>query len=317
MDFAPEGLTLVLGADGFLGRNALRRLREAGRPCLGVGRDAGDFTDPAVVDRALRQASAATRILHLVTRQRTGQVQYGIQGELLATNARIHLNVLDAWRARQPQAKLISTGSSCVYPESDRPIGEGAFQSGQMHESVRGYGLAKQILAVGSETYGAQYGLRWLHLVLATVYGPHDHRAPERTHFMAGMIERAVAERRAGAETFSVWGDPGTIRDLLYVDDQLDAIFAADAAFEDRILNCSSNAPITIDGAARAIVDALGWHAAIVYPPGTFKGAAYKTIDAGEFLTRTGWSPRVGLVEGVRRTLAMDGEAIEPPEVRP
>src|SRR2546430_14991078 len=87
------------------------------------------------------------------TKQRTGQVQFGIQGDLLAVNARIHLNVLEAWRQFQPRAKLISTGSSCVYPELDHPIGEAAFQSGPMHASVRGYGLAKQMLAVGSEAY--------------------------------------------------------------------------------------------------------------------------------------------------------------------
>ena len=78
------------------------------------------------------------------------QIQLGIQADLLVVNARIHLNVLEAWRQHQPQAKLISTGSSCVYPELDRPISEADFQAGPMHPSVRGYGLAKQMLAVGT-----------------------------------------------------------------------------------------------------------------------------------------------------------------------
>lgn len=294
---------IVLGADGFVGRHLVRMLRARSREVHAIGRAAGDLSDWPTTERLFRDAPRAKRIFHLVTRQRTGAVQYGIQGELLAINARIHLNVLEAWRLHQPAAKLISTGSSCAYPELDHPIPESAFQSGAMHESVRGYGLAKQMLAVGSEAYAAQYGLRYLHLFLATIYGPHDHKASDRTHFMTGMIDRAVREKAAGKREFTVWGDPGTVRDLLFIDDQIDAMLAADAVFENERLNCSNNLPVTIDACARAVREALRWDAEIVYPPGTFKGAGYKTLDAARFLAATGWCSKVGLAEGVRRVL--------------
>ena len=305
MPTAPSS-AIVIGADGFLGRHMVRLLEERGCAVHAIGRAAGDLSDAPTTDRLLAAAPKADRIFHLVTRQRTGQVQYGLQGELLAINARIHLNVLEAWRQHQPQAKLVSTGSSCVYPEKDSPIPEEDFQSGPMHESVRGYGLAKQVLAVGSEAYSSQYGLTYLHLFLATVYGPNDHKAPDRTHFMTGMIDRAVREKAEGKSEFTVWGDPGTVRDLLYVDDQLDAILAADAAFENVQINCSSNQPVTIGACAEAIRDALGWPAEIVYPEGTFRGAAYKTLDATRFLEKTGWKPNVGLESGVRLVLDQD-----------
>ena len=104
--------TIVLGADGFIGAHLVRRCHAAGWPVYAIGRAAGDFTDAAVVEAALSAAPEAGRILHAITRQRTGPLQYGIQGELLHDNARIHLNVLEAWRLHQPQAKLISLGSS-------------------------------------------------------------------------------------------------------------------------------------------------------------------------------------------------------------
>ena len=299
-------MNIVIGADGFLGHHMAALLERRGESVHRIGRAAGDLSDWLTAERSLRAAPQSKRIFHLVTKQRTGRVQYGIQGDLLATNARIHLNVLEAWRQFQPQAKLISTGSSCVYPEFDYPIGEGAFQTGPMHPSVRGYGLAKQVLAVGSETYAAQYGLRYLHLLLATVYGPADHKETDRSHFMGGMIDRAVREMRAGQTEFTVWGDPGTVRDLLYVDDQLDAILAADAAFENDMVNCSANRPVTIGDAAQAIRQALGWSAKITYPSGTFRGTSFKTIDAGRFLNATSWMPRVSLVDGVRAILHQD-----------
>lgn len=271
-----------------------------------IGRAAGDFTDSAVVDAALRAAPKAGRIFHAITRQRTGQIQYAIQGELLADNARIHLNVLEAWRHHQPQAKLVSLGSSCTYAEADHPTPESEFGLGRPHPSVRGYALAKEMLALGSECYGAQYGLNWLHCVLATVYGPHAHTEDGRAHFMAAMIARAVATKASGAMEFEVWGNPHTVRDLLHVDDQLDAIIAADAVFTDRVLNVTPNAPVEIGECARAILAALDWPAKIIHPTNSFQGAGYKSLDSTQFLGATGWRPKLNLRTGVAHVLASD-----------
>lgn len=298
--------TLILGADGFLGANFRRYFEERGWPVIPVGRAAGDLSDWSVVERIFRSAPPVGRILHLVTRQRTGQIQYGMQGSLLAVNARIHLNILEGWRLFQPQAKLVSTGSSCAYPESDDPIPEAAFQTGPLHPSVRGYGLAKQVLAVGSDTYAAEFGLSYLHCILATVYGPHDHKEPDRSHFMTGMIDRAVAEKRAGVQEFTVWGDPGTVRDLLYVDDQIAAVLAAERQFSNTMINATANQPVSIGQAAEAIVAALDWPAKIVYPDGTFRGTARKTLDSSRFLAATRWRPQVDLRTGISRVLASD-----------
>lgn len=300
--------TIILGADGFLGRNLLEYWRTSGWPVHPVGRADGDFTERAVVDRVFREAPRAGRILHAITKQRTGAIQYEMQGELLRDNSRIHLNVLDAWRTHQPQAKLVSLGSSCVYPESPKPLSEEAFRSGAPHGSVRGYALAKETLAIGCETYGSQYGLKWLHCILATVYGPHAHTEPHRSHFMAALIARAAAAKAKGLSEFEVWGSLDTVRDLLFVEDQIEAILAADAAFTDCILNVTPNAPVTIGECATAILRALDWHGAcVVSPPDSFQGAGYKSLDSTRFLNATGWRPRIGLEEGVVRSLRSGG----------
>ena len=308
-----DSLTIILGADGFIGRNLVDTWRGRGWPVYPIGRAGGDFTEASVVDRLFTQAPRdAGRILHAVTKQRTGSIQYDLQGDLLHDNARIHLNVLEAWRRHQPQAKLISLGSSCVYPESEKPLPETAFRSGAPHASVRGYALAKEILATGCEAYGAQYGLRWLHCILATVYGPHAHTQPDRSHFMAALIARAQATKAKGGHELEVWGHPGTVRDLLYVSDQIDAIIAADQVFENRIVNVTANDPVTIGACAEAILRALDWQQArIVHPQGSFQGAGYKSLDSGRFLASTSWRPKVSLETGVRQTLATTGEGVQ------
>jgi GDP-L-fucose synthase len=297
---------LVIGADGFLGRNLEAYLAAHGRRVARIGRADGELSDWPTVERLFAAAPKVERIFHVVTRQRTGAVQYGVQGELLAINARVHLNVLEAWRLHQPQAKLISTGSSCAYPESDAPLPEDAYQTGRLHPSVKGYGLAKQVLAIGAQSYAEQYGLRHLHCILATLYGPHDHVEADRSHFLGAMMHRAVAEMRAGKTSFSVWGDPGAVREALYVEDQIEAILAADAAFENEILNCAANAPVTVGEAAAAVLEALEWRAEIISPENSFQGTSYKVLDSSRFLQRTGWRPRFGLVEGYRRLYELE-----------
>jgi GDP-L-fucose synthase len=301
-----DDVTLVIGADGFIGRHLAATLETRGERVHRIGRAAGDLADWPAVERAFAAAPKAKRMFHLVTRHRMGQVQYGIQGELLAINARIHLNLLEAWRRFQPQAKLISTGSSCAYPELDRPMAETDLQTGKLHPSVRGYGLAKHLLATGSECYASQFGLTYLHLILATVYGPGESKEPDRTHLAGGMIDRAVREQREGKREFTVWGDPGAVRDLLYVSDQVEAMLAADRVLENCLVNCSATRPVAVGEVAHEIVAALDWNAEIVNPPGTFKGAHYKALDATRFLAATGWTPRVGLAEGIGETLRQD-----------
>ena len=115
-------LSLIVGGDGFLGRNLEAYFAGRGLPFVALGRSAGDLRDRATVLRLFEQTPPVGRILHVATFQRTGHRQYEIPADLLDTNMRIHLNVLEAWVRHQPQAKLISTGSSCVYPEYQEPI---------------------------------------------------------------------------------------------------------------------------------------------------------------------------------------------------
>jgi GDP-L-fucose synthase len=279
------------------------RLPSLGWEVYGIGRTAGDLAEAGMASTAFAKLPEATHIFHTVTRQRTGSIQYEIQGELLSINSRIHLNVLEAWRQCQPQAKLLTMGSSCAYPESDRPLTEDMWGTGIPHPSVRGYAMAKQMMAMGAQVYAEQYGLKHLYCILATMYGPGDHKAPDRSHFVGAMLERAVADKRAGKAEFPVWGDPHAVREVLYVDDQIDAVLAADCAFENRLLNCAAAAPVMVQEVAQAILDTLDWKASLILRDGSFAGTSFKLLDSGQFLERTGWHPKISLEAGLRRLI--------------
>lgn len=130
---------------------------------------------------------------------------------------------------------------------------------------------------------------------------------------MTALIDRAVHKMRAGADRLEVWGDPKTVRDLLYVDDQIEAILAADDKFSNTIINCTANQPVTIGEVVEAIHGVLGWEAEIYYPPESYRGAAIKSLDSSKFLSATIWNPRVDLRTGIAAVLAADYEIGDTP----
>jgi GDP-L-fucose synthase len=290
---------LVVGADGFLGRNMCELFAREGIAHYPIRRADADLRELEETRRAFAEAPEATRIFHCVTYQRTGAVQYELQGELLMNNALMHTNVLTCWREYQPQAKLVAMGSSCTYPESDDPLPESMFGTGDTHPSVRGYAFAKKMLALGCELHAQQYGMKYLYCVLATLYGPYDHVEQDRSHFIGALMHRAVQEMREGKPEFSLWGKPDVVRECLHVEDQIRAILAADAAFSNQVLNCAANTPVTVDEVAQAVKQAIGWNVPSHYVPGSFVGTSRKTLDSSLFLQKTGWKPRYSLAEGL------------------
>ena len=177
---------------------------------------------------------------------------------------------------------------------------ESLFGIGQLHDSVRAYGVAKMALARGSG--GLWHAIRpeMAALRAGNIEWAWRSSGAGPVALLGGMAVRAVQEQRAGKAEFTVWGSPETVREALYVDDQIEAILAADARFENMVLNCAANQPVTIGQSAGAIVKALGWNAKIVYPGGTFDGVSRKLLDSSKFLGATGWKPRIGLEEGLR-----------------
>jgi GDP-L-fucose synthase len=293
--------SIITGADGFIGRHLVALFKAQGWPTLPLTRRDTDLTDrPRVLD-IFKNLPKAGRVFHFATYQRTGQIQYKMAADLMQVNTHMHLNVLEAWAAHQPQAKLVAVGSSCAYPVMNDPIPETALHSGPLHDSVKGYGLAKQALIIGAQNYASQYGLKALTPVFATVYGPHDHLEAERSHFIGGMMARALTDQAAGKKEMLVYGTPQTSRECLYVTDQIDAMLAADGAFDGGLLNTAANQPITLQEMAETIQKVIGWTAPIVFPQGSYTGADKKQLDSGRFLAATGWKPKTGLESGLKR----------------
>jgi UDP-glucose 4-epimerase len=106
---------------------------------------------------------------------------------------------------------------------------------------------------------------------------------------------------------FEVWGGEQR-RDLLYVDDAADAFLAAALTTEAEglALNVGGGDPVSLAALAETMIEANGGGRYEIreFPP------ERKRIDVGDFLiddqrfrVLSGWHPRVGIAQGLRRSL--------------
>lgn len=297
---------LIIGSDGFLGRHLLKWGRDRGLSWLGFGRSEGNLTNITIADLAMKNAKDVSHIFHVVTHQRTGADQLSMQSDMLQINSRIHLNLVDSWIRLAPHAKLISMGSSCAYAESNQLLKEDAYGQGVFHPAVRGYGLAKKLLFEACMVAAQQHNLKSLHLVLATLYGEGDYSASNRSHFAGGMLNRALVAMKSKKDKFEVYGHENTTRDLLYVTDQIEAILAANVFFENEVVNCSSNSPVTLSQVSKEIMVALNWEVPVEYTDAFSSGPSFKSINSTKFLERSNWRPSVSLDIGFKKILKAD-----------
>ena len=140
-------------------------------------------------------------------------------------------------------------------------------------------------------------------LRLTNCYGPRLRIRDARQAFL-GIWIRAVLEGRP----FEVWGGD-QLRDLTYVDDVTEAFLLAamTPACHGRIFNIGGSPPASLKQIADLIVRLAGPAASYVtreFPPDRARidiGSYY--ADDRAFRSATGWAPRVGLEEGIRRSL--------------
>jgi nucleoside-diphosphate-sugar epimerase len=147
------------------------------------------------------------------------------------------------------------------------------------------------------------HGRRVVSLRLTNCYGPRLRIRDARQGFLAYWIRNALL-----GETFEVWGGD-QIRDLTFVSDVTEAFLlaATTSACHGQVFNIGGLAPITLRALADMLVSVAG--SKTRYVVCNFPGDRAR-IDIGSyyaddalFRRATGWMPRVGVIEGLTRSI--------------
>jgi UDP-glucose 4-epimerase len=217
----------------------------------------------------------------------------------LEINARAQLSILEAARHNNPEAKVVFASTRQLYGRPRYlPVDEE-----HLVAPVDVNGINKAAGEWYHLVYGDVYGIPVSVLRLTNTYGPRMRVRDARQTFLGDWLRRLVT-----GEELVIWGDGEQRRDFNYVDDAVRA-FLLVAARDDangQIYNLGDSHHVSLKELAELLVRLHG---------GSFRlepfPADRKAIDIGDYYSdyarirdALGWEPRVGLEEGLERTLA-------------
>ncbi len=325
---------LITGGAGFIGTNLAHRLMASGRQVIvfdslsrpGVERnlhwlrethkdrlqvEIADVRDPFAVRRVVERAS---QVFHLaaqvaVTTSLTGPV-YDFEVNLRGT-----LNLLEALRALDVPPPLVFTSTNKVYGAlEDIALAKDTtrYEPQDADIRVRGiseirnldfhspYGCSKGAADQYVIDYARIYGLPTVVFRMSCIYGPHQF-GTEDQGWVAHFLIRAL-----DGQPIRLYGDGMQVRDVLYVDDLINALMLAQehvAQLSGQAFNIGGGADNTL-----SILELLGLIETLegnrpttrsdTWRPGDQK---YYVSDTTRFQEATGWQPHVSVNDGVAR----------------
>jgi len=304
----PGARVFVAGHRGMVGGALMRRLAAAGyRNLVTRERDALDLTDQAAVAAFLAETRPDAVLLAAA---RVGGILANdtFPAEFIHDNLQIQGNVIHgAWKAGV--RRLVFLGSSCIYPrDCPQPMREDHLLTGPLEPTNAPYAIAKIAGIAMCEAYNRQYGTDFFGVMPTNLYGPGDNYDLKGSHVLPAMIRKFTEARERGEPTVTLWGTGTPRREFMHVDDLADAcLFLMERVHAERgrmpLLNVGWGRDSTIRELAGMVRDAVGYEGRTAWDTTKPDGTPRKLLDTGR-LTALGWTPRIGLKEGIRRTIA-------------
>ncbi|MHA3774649.1 GDP-mannose 4,6-dehydratase [Verrucomicrobiota bacterium sgz303538] len=340
---------LITGGSGFVGANLAHRLLSDGESVLlydnlsreGVERnyewlrdthgtkvrlEVADTRNSKALARAVASASS---IFHFAAQVAvtTSLVEPRHDFEV---NALGTLNLLEAIRPLRNPPPLVFTSTNKVYgslpdvalrERDDRyePADSSVRLSG-INESHRldfysPYGCSKGTADQYVLDYARTYGIPAAVFRMSCIYGPHQF-GTEDQGWVAHFLIQAMEQR-----PITLYGDGKQVRDILFVEDLVDAFLLARqhmGSISAQAFNIGGGPHNTtsLRELMRCIEQLNGSAPSVEWGAWRPGDQRYYVSDFRKFQAATGWSPRVGVEEGVRRLHAWLQESHAQPSPR-
>ena len=294
---------MVTGGGGFLGRRIVHELEQRDATPIVIRSADYDLTEPEHV-RAALQDSQAEFVIHAAAVVGGIGANREHPGGFFYANAVMGVHLIHEAR-RAGIRKLVIVGTVCSYPKYTQvPFREEDLWKGYPEETNAPYGLAKKMLLVQAQAYRDEYGFDSAFVIPTNLYGPGDNFDQDTSHVIPAIIRKCVEARDAGRDEVVLWGTGKPTREFLYVDDAADGIVLGLQKLEDREpVNLGSATEIAIVDLAELIAKVTSFEGRFVWDPSKPDGQPRRSVDGSKARQLLGWSPRVDIEDGLRRTV--------------
>lgn len=295
---------MVTGGAGFLGSYVVEKLKTAGCKNIFIPmRKDFDLTKEDAILRLFRQEKFDV-VVHLAAsaggiganKQYPGKFFYDnlIMGAMLMEQARLN-NV----------EKFVAIGTICCYPKfTPVPFKEENLWGGYPEETNAPYGLAKKMMLVQSQAYRKQYNFNSIFLMPLNFYGPGDNFDPGSSHAIQAIIKKCFDAIDKNEDEIVIWGSGKATRGFLYVEDCADAIvLAAERYNKSEPVNIGLDFEMSIKELTEKIIRMTGFKGRVRWDVSMPDGQPRRCMDAAKAYKEFGFKARIGLEEGLRRTI--------------
>ena len=323
---------LITGGAGFVGTNLAKRLLAEGRRVLvfdnlsrpGVERNLSwlqaqypDRLTVRVADvrdaAALRQTVAGAEAVFHFAAQVAVTTSLVSPAEDFDINARGTLNLLEAIRAQPTPPPLVFTSTNKVYGGlEDLQFGLSGARYLPTDKHIKAHGISEQRPLDFHSPYGCSkgtadqyvldyarsYGLPTVVFRMSCIYGPHQYGTEDQgwvAHFAIRAIE---------GQPISIYGDGKQVRDILFVEDLVDAFQLAlkhMPQLQGQAFNIGGGVENTVS--LLELLEIIGQYKGAEIPLtfGSWRvgDQHYYVSDIAKFGQATGWQPRHSVREGV------------------
>ncbi|MBZ0234378.1 MAG: NAD-dependent epimerase/dehydratase family protein [Deltaproteobacteria bacterium] len=298
---------LVTGGAGFIGSHLARRALALGHAVTVVDNlstgyraqvpDAADFVyaDLGNPTHYLRMRGLAPDVIFHLAAQSSGWISMDAPIRDLDDNLRATV-LLTEWALSVGSPRLVFASTESVYGEGE---GRAPFDEDMLPRPRSFYGCSKLACEHYLRVAHRELGLAPTSLRLFSVYGPRQDLANMRQGILSIYLSYVLR-----GEPVTVKGPAERVRDLVIVDDVVEAFLAAAAAPATigRELNVCTGEAVTVGDMIRRLGRAFGRDDHPIAVEAGTPGDVFLSIgDHARMTAATGWRPTVLLDDGIRR----------------
>ncbi len=206
-----------------------------------------------------------------------------------------------AWKSKT--SRFLFLGSTCIYPRNaPQPMPEDCLLTSPLEKTNEAYALAKIAGLKICQFYRQQYRVMFHSAMPTNLYGPGDNYHPENSHVLPAMIRRFDEARENRLDEVVIWGTGTPRREFLHVDDLASAILHL-IQLDDPPdwVNVGTGTDVMIQELAEMVAEVTGFQGRIINDTSKPDGTPVKRTDIS-LIRSTGWSPKIALIDGLKRT---------------